>query len=342
MNEFEFTCPACGQTIVADSRDCGQPSTCPHCQLALTVPSAPAAAATSPPNPPVVQRTSKLAIASLVCGLFMCLGSIPGIICGHMARRRIRRDPTLKGLGLANAGLILSYLCLVVNAGLLGSCGYRTYTASRQAWREVQQQVTAQMQTNTAKPSVPVDDNTQLEMAEETITNDPADDGAAKDMAPAPAPVTNHTSSPAPAEPVAARTGWTLDLLQADFPNHSVSGTFRGTPFLGKTFRLRGGSLFIGSREGSSWSIALGVKKGDPVAETSYTVQPSDAAPACRISLGWREEGNPTMQRIAKGYAMKLEFGKARGNRLPGKLYLCLPDGHQSYLAGRFTVSYNN
>lgn len=50
-----------------------------------------------------------LAILSIVLGPFGC---IPAIICGHIARAKIRRDPTLRGGGLAVAGLIIGYVFL--------------------------------------------------------------------------------------------------------------------------------------------------------------------------------------------------------------------------------------
>ena len=79
------------------------------------------------PAPPVV-RTSGLAVASLTLasiGLVMCICSgflaflgafpaIPAIICGHLARRELARDPILGGGGLALAGLIMGYICVVV------------------------------------------------------------------------------------------------------------------------------------------------------------------------------------------------------------------------------------
>jgi hypothetical protein len=39
-----------------------------------------------------------------------------------------------------------------------------------------------------------------------------------------------------------------------------------------------------------------------------------------------------------KGYSMRLDFGKTQGGRLPGKIYMCLPDGMKSYLAGSFNA----
>ena len=156
MSDFKFSCPACGQHISCDTSNAGMTVACPACQTALTVPQPPAAAApAAPATPPGLsiassqarhtaseashsaavmsrsyaqpqasapsggQKTSGLAIASLICSLTFCLGFIPGIICGHLARRNMRRDPSLKGAGLATAGLIISYFTLASTIGFL-------------------------------------------------------------------------------------------------------------------------------------------------------------------------------------------------------------------------------
>jgi uncharacterized membrane protein len=66
-----------------------------------------------PPPPP----TNQLAIASLVCGVgqvaFAILATIPAIVCGHMARRQIRRTGE-QGAGMALAGLILGWAGLAL------------------------------------------------------------------------------------------------------------------------------------------------------------------------------------------------------------------------------------
>lgn len=62
------------------------------------------------------KRTSGLAIASLVCSILSCVGGfIPGIICGHLARSRMRKDPSLGGAGLATAGLWVGYIFATLN-----------------------------------------------------------------------------------------------------------------------------------------------------------------------------------------------------------------------------------
>ena len=55
-------------------------------------------------------QTPGLAIAALVFSLIGPLGSIPAVICGHLALRKIRKEPALGGRGLALAGLIIGYV----------------------------------------------------------------------------------------------------------------------------------------------------------------------------------------------------------------------------------------
>src|SRR5436309_5703565 len=81
----------------------------------------------TPPAPPVSQpilRTAPAAIWSLVLAIlsFTCgwlLTAIPAVICGHIARSKIRKSGgALRGKRIATAGLILGYLALVL--GVMG------------------------------------------------------------------------------------------------------------------------------------------------------------------------------------------------------------------------------
>ena len=77
-----------------------------------------------PPSPapypaPAPRQTSALAITSLVSGilgwtLLPFLGSIAAVICGHMARAEIRRDPNIEGDGMAVAGLVLGWVSIAL------------------------------------------------------------------------------------------------------------------------------------------------------------------------------------------------------------------------------------
>ena len=70
-------------------------------------------------SPAVPQKrvTSDFAIASMILGFiggFVPVIAIPAIVCGHVARRQIRRSPaTLTGRRMAATGLGLGYFALV-------------------------------------------------------------------------------------------------------------------------------------------------------------------------------------------------------------------------------------
>ena len=59
-------------------------------------------------------RTSGLAIASMVLGIVWVywIGSILAVIFGHIAISQTSRDETLRGRGMAVAGLVLGYVGL--------------------------------------------------------------------------------------------------------------------------------------------------------------------------------------------------------------------------------------
>jgi hypothetical protein len=91
-------------------------------------PDSPSPAVPAPASPPAhpaavaSARTSALAIVSFVTGLLAWFSvpliflviptpicTVAAIICGHMARTEIRRDPTVQGDGFAIAGLVLGW-----------------------------------------------------------------------------------------------------------------------------------------------------------------------------------------------------------------------------------------
>jgi hypothetical protein len=71
-------------------------------------------------NSPASRQTSGLAITSFVLGLLgLCcpvfISSLAAVICGHIARGKIKKDEAnLGGGGLALAGLILGYLSIAL------------------------------------------------------------------------------------------------------------------------------------------------------------------------------------------------------------------------------------
>jgi hypothetical protein len=71
------------------------------------------------------KKTAGIAITSLVLGILglVCFGpfaAIPAVICGHVAKSRIRKSAgQLEGEGLALAGLILGYISIGLMVVLL-------------------------------------------------------------------------------------------------------------------------------------------------------------------------------------------------------------------------------
>src|SRR5436853_365072 len=78
-------------------------------------PPQPAVAQTVPRTPPVAIWSLILAVLSFTCGWLFT--AIPAVICGHIARSKIRKSGgTVGGKGIATAGLILGYIALVIGA----------------------------------------------------------------------------------------------------------------------------------------------------------------------------------------------------------------------------------
>jgi len=76
-----------------------------------------AVAQTVPRTPPVAIWSFILAVLSFTCGWLFT--AIPAVICGHIARAKIRKsDGALGGRGIATAGLILGYIALLL--GIMG------------------------------------------------------------------------------------------------------------------------------------------------------------------------------------------------------------------------------
>src|SRR5256714_7239836 len=77
----------------------------------------PSAFAPAPRTAPIAIWSPVLAILFFTCGWLFT--AIPAVICGHIARSKIRKSGgALGGMGIATAGLILGYIALVL--GVMG------------------------------------------------------------------------------------------------------------------------------------------------------------------------------------------------------------------------------
>jgi Domain of unknown function (DUF4190) len=327
MSEFKFPCPACGQDVLCELAHVGKEITCPICHASIIVPEATVAPAdgstqTDAPSPwtgyngTTAQRTSGLAIASLVCSLLSlvtCIGWLPGIICGHLAKSRIRRDSSLKGRRLATAGLVIGYSILMFETGTAAVYLWRFSAAVKHGYENARQDlatnpvIITQIQTTTVS-----NENPQMEPVK---------------------PVAVVADNP---QTESAKDEWTADINNVSFPDHPASGKIHGTDFAVRSALFRNGSLRISSANGASVDI---FRLADSIAGQSYEIQSTDDDDANpRVRMTWNEGDVIRSATFRKGYALKLQFGQAKNRRASAKIYLCFPDNSKSCVAGALEV----
>jgi hypothetical protein len=342
MNEFKIQCPACGQDILCDRTFVGTRLACPSCNATITVPEETEGAtavpipAGDPPTLPgclatTAQRTSRLAIASLVCSLLSfvtCIGWLPGIICGHMARSRIRRNPALKGNGLATAGLVIGYVILVLGAGTAGVRVWSVSKAVKHGFENVRHDLaTTNFIIKQTQPAAVSSDNQPVEPVEPeaVVTNSQP----AEPVNPEPV-VINHP----PME--AGKSGWTADISKISFPYHRVSGKLHGSDFTFRTASFRNGDFKITSENG----LVLDIYRLDESVESQhYEIHSFDSANTNpRVRMTWNEGDVIQSSTYIKGYDLKLQMDQATNRTMSGRIYLCFPDASKSYVAGTFKV----
>ena len=223
MSDFKFNCPSCGQHLSGDERYAGAQIDCPTCGKPVIVPTAPAHSrlatpANMPPVPyaqpqaplPRSNKTCGLAIASLICSIgsfiIIPLGFIPGIICGHMAKKKIAATPGLLGAGMAKAGLIIGYVALGLNvlAAIAIAAFFLLFAArvSQAGFPAGPHRSVTSAQSRAAAPA-------------ETETTDTKPDGS----------------------------GWTMKLADVQTPAGAVTGRIHGQPFKLEKVTLEGGWL---------------------------------------------------------------------------------------------------
>lgn len=327
MSEFKFSCPVCGKNVSCDRTLAGTQLACPHCNSTIGVPSGFTESAdvstqtdTPPPwtgyNATTTQRTSGLAIASLICSLaslITCIGWLPGIICGHIAKSRIRRNSSLKGNGIATAGLVIGYLILLLEAGTVTIHVWRISTAMKQGYKNVRQDLATNNFVTQIQSAIVsnINQQTQSIVSATVVTNNP--------------PVESNEAV------------WTSDIATVSFPNHPISGKLHGIDFTFKTALFRNGEIRINSNEGTSIEIIHGL--GESIDGQSYQFQSTDADSANpHVKMTWNQDDIVQSQTFSKGYGMKLQFGHIMNRKASAKIYLCLPDDSKSYLAGTFEV----
>jgi len=157
--------------------------------------------------------------------------------------------------------------------------------------------------------------------------------------APKPAP------KPAPVAPPASDADWALNLdAVTNLPDAPVSGRIHTNNFIiERAYFSTNGTLTL--RSGTHGPVEFGVlisftgAQAESLSGQTLNVT-TNADKAAKVSLRWKDDtGTVQKNNFDNGYAMRLEFGALSNNRLPGKIYLCLPDDEKSYLMGSFNAN---
>lgn len=334
MSEHKFNCLVCGQRIACDSELAGAQITCPGCDAIVTVPQTFSdTPETDEPNPPapvpeevVPGPTSLLAIASLACALLSfvtCIGWLPGIICGHLARAKIRQDPALRGNGLATAGLVISYgfLALIAVATIAGAIVFK-HQAELAFTQLAHASNTNTMSAPPSQPAITADSTPANNDSQPAVKND------SQPVANAPSQPAANTDSATPATP----SLWTMDLANAAYPQGAASGRVHGADFTVGSCLFKNGDLKITSAGDKTLFVIIRGLDDDAQGHR-YELSPFQSGNV-QVYVHWSENGQGRSQSFAGAYALKLEFGNIAERKMPAQIYLCLPDDDKSYLAG--------
>jgi hypothetical protein len=144
---------------------------------------------------------------------------------------------------------------------------------------------------------------------------------------------------PLPPPPVV----WTTNLANIVIPTNAAYGKISTNEFKYDTARVDNGSLAL--RQGTNaipemeLGVFFGMKVGESLSGKKIEVTPQ-ARVAPRVWKKWKVEGKTALQQkvYSKGYTMKLQFGEVSEDKVPGTIYLCLPDEEQSVVAGSFVA----
>lgn len=154
------------------------------------------------------------------------------------------------------------------------------------------------------------------------------------------APPETPAAPPPPPPPVV----WTTNLANLIIPTNAAYGKITTNEFKYDTARVDNGILAL--RQGKEvipdmeLGVFFGMRPGESLSGKTIEVLPQ-ARVAPRVWKKWKVAGKTALQQkvYSKGYAMKLEFGEVSEDKVPGKIYISMPDEEQSAVAGSFVAS---
>jgi hypothetical protein len=141
--------------------------------------------------------------------------------------------------------------------------------------------------------------------------------------------------------PIPTNFSWTMNVNNMTFPNTLASGGIRGMGFQCEHATLQGGNLTL--RQGPTWPPDLGItvhlfaRQGEELSGKTVLIGPERPPPIPKIVVRWKDEQDQNRkQDFTTGYALKMSFGEAVDARMPGKIFIALPDEAKTFVAGTF------
>lgn len=140
---------------------------------------------------------------------------------------------------------------------------------------------------------------------------------------------------------------WTTDLSKMSIPVAPVSGSVMGATFKldvvthesTGALTLKMGTDIFGD---AKVLIFLPIKKSGELAGQKFDIESQGVEiakrPYVHMSRRFNPRDLPKSMAYIEGYAMKLEFGEKKDGKIPGKIYLCMPDKDKTVIAGTFAV----
>jgi len=321
MDEIKFSCPHCSQHIACESQWSGRQIQCPACQATLTIPSAPTPPAPAAAAPKVTKKGPSTVHVRLAHPPVRPHGPLPPSAA---------KDPKKALLLAAVAGVVvIAGIYLLKTA--LGLQSEANEDRKRQSENSGGQVAHIQELNQAVKDTEP---------------------GQVKD---APASLTIPQSTEVSAAPAAGKatpdqagTAWTLDVETAEIAKDKASGQLSGESFTpdNVSVDITGNVQILTLRQGANLTadnalfIYLPLKAEETVASHTWTIS-KETTGAPQIVKRSKPSGQPAPkhQTFTSGYALKLEFGKAKDSAVPGKIYLALPDPEHSFVSGDFTAT---
>ena len=138
---------------------------------------------------------------------------------------------------------------------------------------------------------------------------------------------------------------WTADISKVVAPKKPAIGKLHGEVFSLERAEIQNGVLVL--RQGKDFfpdlefKLFLFVDSTSKLEGRSLEIVDEENPPVKNIPhvyISWKPDakGLPKTKTWTGDYVIRLQFGQVRNGRLPGDIYLCLPDLKQSFVAGTF------